>query len=125
MRKLKYSRLYTFDLFSCYKLRELRLNLGKTQTKNKLFVKVSWTAQQKLNQDLSFGYDYPAWKSLANQKKSTNRFLSIPLANFNIKTRYVQIEVSFTVHPFTACKEEIHNLADNEIIPSLFGSYVG
>lgn len=79
-----------------------------------MLIKVSWYDEAgNIHGNVSFGYDYNVWKSLALERRGTHRSLSIPLQTYNTQSRYIQVEVSFTVLPFTACKSEIQNLADN------------
>lgn len=58
----------------------------------------------KLQGNLTFGYDYPSWTNVVSEKKGTNRSLKLSLEPYGITTRYVQVEVSFTLHPFNASK---------------------
>lgn len=43
----------------------------------------------------------------------------------DIQTRYLIIEINYTLRPFNASKPEIQNIADNEIVPVVYGTYIG
>jgi hypothetical protein len=56
-------------------------------------------------------YDYSVWKQLVSSdskngklKNSITGYLSLDLENKDIKTRYVIIEINYTLRPFNASK---------------------
>jgi hypothetical protein len=44
---------------------------------------------------------------------------------YKVLTRYLEVECSFTLQPFTATKVEVANLPENEILPMVYGTFVG
>ena len=73
----------------------------------------------------SFVYNYSAWSSFTTDRKVLNKSLSINLLPYNIRTRYLEVECSYTLQPFTATKGEVASLPENEILPIVYGTFVG
>jgi hypothetical protein len=81
--------------------------------------------------NIGYTFGYSVWNQLTNghvkgsSKQAFNGYLNLDIKKNTIKARYLVVEIKFTLRPFTASKAETQNVADNEIIPFVYGTYSG
>lgn len=81
--------------------------------------------------NIDYSYGYSVWNQLTHghvkgsSKHAFSGYLNLDIQDNTIKARYLVVEIKFTLRPFNASKAETQNVADNEIVPFVYGTYSG
>jgi len=139
MKKGNFYRRYTIDMISTYKVNKILLSFDKCDNRSKMRVKVSsvdakngnvkYEAQRFYNESVwsqvakaPFGQDLE--KMFKNPVKSRLNVLDIDLSQ-QVESRYLIVDIHFTLQPNAATKKESDTIPHNEIIPEIYGQYQG
>jgi hypothetical protein len=140
MFRNRFFRKYIIDLTNNVHISNLLFSFDKSESKTKMLIKVFRIDQQTKSNSkkLVFQHYYQesVWIQLTKNAYSTDmhKLFKNPIqsglnclgvSGLDFSSRYLVVEICFTIIPNIGDQRELENLPSGEIIPEVFGTYNG